>query len=39
LGASLAGKTLLQVVDALIDGTLHHAIKIDWAALAPDPTP
>ena len=34
LGASLAGKTRLQVVDALIDGTLHPAIKIDWAAMA-----
>ena len=39
LDASLAGKTRLQVVDALIDGALHHAIKVDWAALAPDPTP
>jgi hypothetical protein len=33
LDASLAGRTRLQVVDALIDGTLHHAIKIDWAAM------
>jgi hypothetical protein len=33
LDASLAGRTRLQVVDALIDGTLHHAIKIDWAAI------
>ena len=40
LGASLAGKTRPQVVDALIDGTLHHAIKIDWAAMGPiPPTP
>jgi hypothetical protein len=35
LGESLAGKTRLQVVDALTDGTLHHAIQVNWAAMAP----
>jgi hypothetical protein len=31
LGASLAGRTRLGVVDALIAGTLHRAITIDWS--------
>ena len=31
LGASLAGRTRLEVVDALIAGTLHRAITIDWS--------
>jgi hypothetical protein len=31
LGASLAGRTRLGVVDALIAGTLHPAITIDWS--------
>jgi hypothetical protein len=33
LSTTLTGKTRLEVVDSLIDGTLHHAIKIDWAAM------
>jgi hypothetical protein len=32
---ALSGRTRAEVADALIDGTLHHAIKIDWAAMAP----
>jgi hypothetical protein len=31
LAASLAGRTRLAVVDALIAGTLHPAITIDWS--------
>jgi hypothetical protein len=31
LGASLAGRTRLGVVDALIAGTLHPAVSIDWS--------
>jgi colicin import membrane protein len=31
LAASLAGRTRLGVVDALIAGTLHPAITIDWS--------
>jgi len=31
LGASLAGRTRLGVVDALIAGTLHPAITINWS--------
>lgn len=30
LNAALAGKTRVQVVDAILDGTLHPAITIDW---------
>jgi hypothetical protein len=38
---ALSGRTRSEVAEALIAGTLHHAVKIDWAALAliPDPTP
>jgi hypothetical protein len=35
---ALSGRTRAEVADSLIDGTLHPAIKIDWAALASDPT-
>jgi hypothetical protein len=31
LTEALANKTRAQVVDALLDGTLHPAITIDWA--------
>jgi hypothetical protein len=31
LSNALAGKTRAQVVEALIDGTLHPAVSIDWA--------
>jgi hypothetical protein len=31
LAASLAGRTRLAVVDALIEGNLHPAITIDWS--------
>jgi hypothetical protein len=31
LGASLAGRTRLGVVDALIAGTLHPAITVNWS--------
>jgi hypothetical protein len=31
LGVSLAGRTRLGVIDALIAGTLHPAITIDWS--------
>jgi len=32
---ALSGRTRAEVADALIDGTLHHAIQINWAAMAP----
>jgi hypothetical protein len=31
LSEALAGKTRAQVVEALLDGTLHPAVSIDWA--------
>ena len=31
LGSALVGKTRVQVVEALLDGTLHPAVFIDWA--------
>ena len=31
LSEALAGKTRVQVVEALLDGTLHPAVCIDWA--------
>lgn len=31
LGEALAGKTRAQVVESLLDGTLHPAVSIDWA--------
>ena len=31
LGSALVGKTRVQVVEALMDGTLHPAVFIDWA--------
>ena len=31
LSEALAGKTRAQVVEALLDGTLHRAVSIDWA--------
>lgn len=34
---ALSGRTRAEVSDALINGTLHHAIKIDWAAMGPIP--
>jgi colicin import membrane protein len=30
LSAALTGKTRIQVVDAILDGTLHPALTIDW---------
>ena len=37
---AMAGMTMAQVVEALTLGTLHPAIKIDWAAMGPiPPTP
>jgi hypothetical protein len=36
---AMTGMTRFQVAEALTLGLLHHAIKVDWAALAPDPTP
>jgi hypothetical protein len=32
---ALSGRTRAEVADALIDGTLHHAIQVNWAAMAP----
>jgi hypothetical protein len=32
---SLSGRARAEVADALIDGTLHHAIQVNWAAMAP----
>ena len=32
---SLSGRARAEVAEALIDGTLHHAIKVNWAAMAP----
>jgi hypothetical protein len=32
---ALSGRTRAEVADALVDGTLHHAVKINWAAMAP----
>jgi hypothetical protein len=31
IGSALVGKTRVQVVEALMDGTLHPAVFIDWA--------
>ena len=31
IGSALVGKTRVQVVEALLDGTLHPAVFIDWA--------
>jgi hypothetical protein len=31
LSEALAGKTRVRVVEALLDGTLHPAVSIDWA--------
>jgi hypothetical protein len=31
LSEALAGKTRAQVVEALLDGTFHRAVSIDWA--------
>lgn len=31
LSEALAGKTRIQVVEALLDGTFHRAVSIDWA--------
>jgi hypothetical protein len=30
---ALSGRTRAEVADALIDGTLHHAIQVNWAAM------
>jgi hypothetical protein len=32
---ALSGRTRAEVADALIDGTLHHAVQVNWAAMAP----
>jgi len=38
LSNALAGKTRAQVVDAILDGTFHPAITIDWSKVpAPQP--